>query len=586
MSDFLTAPKENQYKSQIVGELLETTVAPFVLTLKNAPGFTITPGEFVYFVVQPGTVNEEGLKVSTITGNQVTVTVRGLPTYEGGPSTTASHGGGSTIIISNNWQLYDDMSTSVNSKYDKTGGILTGPIQFDDVNVEINRVGDDMVFKDVNQSSVTLSALAAAAGTDEKAKVSANDTTAGYFNGKLIGGKKVTLTENNDGGDETLSVNVPNSAFYAVDSVGTDAYALTLAPALTSYEDGQPLTLNPGTFNTGPSTVNANGLGAIPIVKGNYNALETNDLFKNSDVDLRVNIRTVTFTAGLAMAAVSGTLTGNWAYKTGVYSVLFSNGDRRDVTLTNGATSATWSGGLSAAATANAVAQFAQLVTYPASLVGGLNSSEQHYHDLVRNNSLSRRVYLYGDNSDGVAGGAVSEVSGKKTVTTAASNNAMAAQTFYAWDLAGTLQVNTSNRSPSFRLVVGFTEATAQEGFIGWCPFAMAGTSLENSVMTLDHFGFIVQDGTLFISVADGATQTKTDISATVPSVTAGHIFEGYFDGTTATFYVDNALVGSLNTNVPNSSMDTFRVAVIADATNAAKSVKMLSSGWVAYNET
>jgi len=42
--------------------------------------------------------------------------------------------------------------------------------------------------------------------TDEKSKVSSNDTTAGYLNGKLVAGTNVTLTENNDGGNETLTI--------------------------------------------------------------------------------------------------------------------------------------------------------------------------------------------------------------------------------------------------------------------------------------------------------------------------------------------------------------------------------------------
>ena len=43
-------------------------------------------------------------------------------------------------------------------------------------------------------------------GTDELAKVSSNDTTAGYLNGKLVAGSGITLTENNNGGDETLGI--------------------------------------------------------------------------------------------------------------------------------------------------------------------------------------------------------------------------------------------------------------------------------------------------------------------------------------------------------------------------------------------
>ncbi len=42
--------------------------------------------------------------------------------------------------------------------------------------------------------------------TDEKAKVSSNDTTAGYLNGKLVAGANITLTENNDGSNETLTI--------------------------------------------------------------------------------------------------------------------------------------------------------------------------------------------------------------------------------------------------------------------------------------------------------------------------------------------------------------------------------------------
>jgi hypothetical protein len=41
---------------------------------------------------------------------------------------------------------------------------------------------------------------------DEKAKVSSNDTTAGYLNGKLVAGAGITLTEKDDGEDESLEI--------------------------------------------------------------------------------------------------------------------------------------------------------------------------------------------------------------------------------------------------------------------------------------------------------------------------------------------------------------------------------------------
>lgn len=42
--------------------------------------------------------------------------------------------------------------------------------------------------------------------------VSSNDTTPGYLNGKLVAGTNVTLTENNDGGNETLTIAAPGGS--------------------------------------------------------------------------------------------------------------------------------------------------------------------------------------------------------------------------------------------------------------------------------------------------------------------------------------------------------------------------------------
>lgn len=81
--------------------------------------------------------------------------------------------------------------------------------------------------------------------TDEKSKVSSNDTTAGYLNGKLVAGTNVTFTENNDGGNETLTIaaaggvtgftgsqntaspnNTVNASRLLVDATSTDADAV------------------------------------------------------------------------------------------------------------------------------------------------------------------------------------------------------------------------------------------------------------------------------------------------------------------------------------------------------------------------
>lgn len=50
----------------------------------------------------------------------------------------------------------------------------------------------------------------------------------------------------------------------------------------------------------------------------------------------------------------SATLTSNWGLSTGAYTVFFSDGESRSVTLTNGATTATWTGSLTGTPTINA----------------------------------------------------------------------------------------------------------------------------------------------------------------------------------------------------------------------------------------
>lgn len=77
------------------------------------------------------------------------------------------------------------------------------------------------------------------------------------------------------------------------------------------------------------------------------------------ELSIGASSATVTFTAGVAATAVSATLAAPWPNPTGLWNVWFveSSGgaiEVRYVTLTNGATTATWSLGLTNACTANA----------------------------------------------------------------------------------------------------------------------------------------------------------------------------------------------------------------------------------------
>lgn len=70
--------------------------------------------------------------------------------------------------------------------------------------------GDWLIIEDSadsnNKKSVRFGNLTGSAGADELAKVSSNDTTAGYLNGKIVAGSNITLNERSDGGNETLEI--------------------------------------------------------------------------------------------------------------------------------------------------------------------------------------------------------------------------------------------------------------------------------------------------------------------------------------------------------------------------------------------
>lgn len=93
--------------------------------------------------------------------------------------------------------------------------------------------------------------------TDEKAKVSANDTTAGYLNGKLVAGSGIGLTENNNGGNETLTVSVSN----------LDASAITTGTIATARLGTG--TANASTYLAGDQTYKA----AVTSVNGSTGAV-------------------------------------------------------------------------------------------------------------------------------------------------------------------------------------------------------------------------------------------------------------------------------------------------------------------------
>ena len=92
------------------------------------------------------------------------------------------------------------------SANDTTSGYLNGKLVAG-TNITLTEGSDG--------SNETLTIASTASAADEKAKVSANDTTAGYLNGKLVAGTSITLTEGTDGGNEILTIASTAGASFA-----------------------------------------------------------------------------------------------------------------------------------------------------------------------------------------------------------------------------------------------------------------------------------------------------------------------------------------------------------------------------------
>ncbi len=99
---------------------------------------------------------------------------------------------------------------------------------------------------------------------------------------------------------------------------------------------------------SGQITIPASGQATIQLVGANVTSIALANTEDGSAVGTSIgNSGVFPLTGTLTTGATSATLLGDWQFLSGVYSTTFENGDIRNVTYTNGATTMTWTGGLS-----------------------------------------------------------------------------------------------------------------------------------------------------------------------------------------------------------------------------------------------
>ena len=108
------------------------------------------------------------------------------------------------------------------------------PIGWDGVSGSVKN--GSMTLTDIQGAIDAVAALSAASGV----KVSSNDTTVGFLNGKLVAGTNISFVENNDGGDETLTINNSSPApVFPIPRNFIDGFQMSTAGASATMTIGE-----------------------------------------------------------------------------------------------------------------------------------------------------------------------------------------------------------------------------------------------------------------------------------------------------------------------------------------------------------
>lgn len=216
---------------------------PYTMVLMNT--------DIAYGTIAPRTNSSEFISFTGITQNAngtatLTGVTRGL--QKKSPFTTSAtfklpHAGQSVFILSDVPQIFAQYPSKTNTETVSGDWTFTGNVTFDNFPVTPSNSDASTTVKGVTKLST--------------APVSPTDPIATGTNDPRI------------------------PVAYAVDSVGTDAYAISPSPAISSYVAGQTFTFKAGTANTGAATLNVSTLGAKTIKKFGTLDLVTGDIVAN-----------------------------------------------------------------------------------------------------------------------------------------------------------------------------------------------------------------------------------------------------------------------------------------------------------------
>lgn len=241
----------------------------------------ISAGDFTELVTYTGVSVDSTTKISTVTGltrgRDPTATTSSA-SFASGTGRIWAKGAKFTVVADATY-FQSGVFTNVANTFTANQTLATtNELRFADSATAIWDDGTSLSFKDSTTATKTLAQLAAAAGTDEKTKVSINDTTGDYLLNKLVAGDGITLTEVNDAGDEDISIAAANT----VATGHTGLATITTGGLLVGAGTSNMTIIGPGTT------------GQVPVSNGTTIAMATVPSFDKTVFSSGVTSATLT----------------------------------------------------------------------------------------------------------------------------------------------------------------------------------------------------------------------------------------------------------------------------------------------------
>jgi hypothetical protein len=220
---------------------------------------------------------------ATTSGNSATASANSATASANSATAAASSAASAATALDNFDDIYLGAKSSTPTVDNDGDALTTGDLYFNTSTNQLN------VYTGSAWVAIT-------SNTDQSVKVSSNDTTAGFLNGKLLAGEGIDLTEGSDGGNETLTIAGEDATVTnkGVASFSTDNFAVS-SGAVTIKDGGVNLTAEV----TGTLPIANGGIGATSLAAANIVATNAQNTFTKAQL-------ASTYTA--ALSATSGVL--------------------------------------------------------------------------------------------------------------------------------------------------------------------------------------------------------------------------------------------------------------------------------------